>query len=66
MTGNVFELFPEGQPYDGMVCESCGSAWWNAEILMDTTGRINGWGRTADCAKCGKTQTTITGDVHDG
>lgn len=63
--GDLVPLYPDGQPYDGLVCDKCGSAWWNAQVVMDRSGRINGWGLVADCAECAEGKATITGDVHN-
>lgn len=49
---DIIELYPDGQPYDGLVCANCGHEWWNAEILLDQAGHVTGWADIADCRKC--------------
>lgn len=58
---NVRELFPEGPPYDGYVCE-CGSTWFTLDALLGTDLRVTGWAPHAECEQCG-TRVDIRGWV---
>ncbi|WP_238840694.1 hypothetical protein [Prescottella equi] len=55
---NVRELFPDGPPYDGLVC-ACGETWFTVDILLDKDGAVTGFTSEARCASCG-TKTVIT------
>lgn len=49
---NVRQLFPDGPPYDGLVCE-CGETWFDIAVLLDKDGGVTGFAREARCASCG-------------
>ncbi|GAA2071895.1 hypothetical protein [Williamsia deligens] len=50
MSDNVIPLRPD--VYDGLTCEQCGEAWFQASVTVGRDGRVTGWVSTVKCTEC--------------